>query len=76
MHEIKYKIKRLNDKIYLINSNKVDLALLFFRVQEFYEHPKYRNKEVSFWDLFCHFIGKDGIFHMPMIILGSMSQVM
>jgi hypothetical protein len=62
VRKIKYKVKELYEDIYLIESNKVDLAMMFYRVQEFYENPKYRYKEVAFWDLFCFHTRDDGIF--------------
>lgn len=50
---MKYKLKEVQDKIYaVIVNDKYDLAMLFCRVQEFYESPnrKIRNKKFSIWD--------------------------
>lgn len=49
--EIKYKLQQIYPKVWLLEADKFDLAMLFFRVQEYFENPKYKNKNVSFFEI-------------------------
>lgn len=52
---IKYKVEKINNDIFAITvPDRYDLAMLFCRVQEFYESPnrKIRNKVFSIWDYY------------------------
>jgi hypothetical protein len=51
--DIKYKIKEVKPNVFaVIVKEKYDRAMLFCRVQEFYESPntKFRGKDFSIWD--------------------------
>lgn len=50
---IKYKLKTIKNNIFvIIVKNRYDLGMLFCRVQEFYESPKFKNKNFSIWKYF------------------------
>lgn len=59
--KIKYNVKQIYPQIYLVTSNPWDLAMIFFRAQEFYENVKYKNKTITIWELMRHF-ASDNIF--------------
>lgn len=50
---INYKLKIIKNNIFVvIVKNKYDLGMLFCKVQEFYESPKFKNKKFSIWEYF------------------------
>ena len=65
---MKYKIKEIRPNIFAISvKSKYERAMLFCRVQEFYESPseKFRGKRFGIWDYFRWYAGKKGCFSYP-----------
>lgn len=68
---IKYKIKEVSNNIFaIVVPDKYDLAMLFCRVQEFYEsqNKKIRNKKFSIWEYYAWYSKKHsgcGCFSYP-----------
>lgn len=61
--EIKYQIKEVKPNIFaVIVKDKYDRAMLFCRVQEYYESPspKFRGKQFSIWDYMKWYDKKNG----------------
>ena len=65
MKKFKYKVNKICKNIYVvIVPNQYDRAMLFCRIQEFYENPseKIRNKFFSIWDFYKDYSVKCGSF--------------
>lgn len=67
------KIKKITDNIVaIIVPENYERAMLFCRVQEFYESPKsqFRNKKFCIWDYFRWYSKKTGCFSYPKDFVG------
>lgn len=65
---MKYRIKEIRPEIFAVFvKEKYERAMLFCRVQEFYESPgkSFRNCEFSMWDYFRWYSKKSGCFSYP-----------
>jgi hypothetical protein len=65
---MKYKLKEIRPDIFAVFvKDKYERAMLFFRVQEFYESPgkAFRGSKFSIWDYFRWYAKKKGCFSYP-----------
>lgn len=70
---MKYKLKEIRSNIFaLVVPDGYDRAMLFCRVQEFYESPgsQFRNSKFSIWDYFSWYSKKSGCFSYPTDFVG------
>lgn len=70
---MRYKIKEIIPNIFsVVVPNHYEKAMLFFRVQEFYESPskKFRDSKFSVWDYFHWYADKKGFFSYPSDFVG------
>jgi hypothetical protein len=70
---MKYKIKEIMPNIFaVVVPDHYERAMLFFRVQEFYESPskKFRDNNFSVWDYFRWYAEDKGCFSYPSDFVG------
>ena len=83
---MKYEVKKISPCIFaVVVPDDYDRAMLFCRVQEFYESPKFKNSSFSIWDYFrwyskknsgCFSYVKDFVgFNLPLFAAKACYQV-